>query len=314
MVTIGFIGLGTMGAPMARNLRRAGHDVVGFNRSPAAMESFAADGGRTASSAAEAAAGADVVVTVLPDSPDVETVVLGDEGVLAQMGTGTLLVDCSTIAPSVARAVAAAGAARGVEVLDAPVSGGQRGAEDASLAIMVGGTADAFARGAPLLEAMGSTVVHVGAAGAGQTVKAANQVLVGGTIGLVAEALVLLDRAGIEAGPALRVLGGGLAGSAVLERKSPAMLSGDFTPTFRAALHLKDLEIAASVIDELGIDAPFTELARAQYRQLVAEGMGDLDHAALHELVVRRSRSARDPLANYVRDERRQLGTRDEHG
>jgi 2-hydroxy-3-oxopropionate reductase len=284
MTTIGFVGLGTMGAPMARNLLRAGHDVVAYNRSQPALDTFVADGGRVATSAGDAADGAGVVITMLPDSPDVEAVVLGDDGVLSQMSKGSLLIDCSSIRPSVSRTVAAAAEVRGVDVLDAPVSGGQKGAVDATLAIMVGGTDEAFRHGLPVLEALGKTIVHVGPPGSGQVVKAMNQLIVGGTIGLVAEAMVLLEAAGIDRQAAVQVLNGGLAGSAVLERKSPLMLSGDFSPTFRASLHLKDMEIVSATADELGLAAPFADLVRSLFRQLVDAGMGDLDHATLYRL------------------------------
>jgi len=210
--------------------------------------------------------------------------VLGDDGVLSQMSKGSLLIDCSSIRPSVSRTVAAAAEVRGVDVLDAPVSGGQKGAVDATLAIMVGGTDEAFRHGIPVLEALGKTIVHVGPPGSGQVVKAMNQLIVGGTIGLVAEAMVLLEAAGIDRQAAVQVLNGGLAGSAVLERKSPLMLSGDFSPTFRASLHLKDMEIVSATADELGLAAPFADLVRSLFRQLVDAGMGDLDHAALYRL------------------------------
>jgi 2-hydroxy-3-oxopropionate reductase len=284
MTTIGFVGLGVMGAPMARNLLRAGHDVVAYNRSQPALDAFVADGGRAATSAGDTADGTGVVVTMLPDSPDVEAVVLGDDGVLNRMAKDSLLIDCSSIRPSVSHAIAAAAEARGVDVLDAPVSGGQKGAVDATLAIMVGGTDEAFRHGLPVLEALGTTIVHVGPAASGQVVKAMNQLIVGGTIGLVAEAMVLLKAAGIDREPAVRVLNGGLAGSAVLERKSPLMLSGDFSPTFRASLHLKDMVIVSATAAELGIATPFADLVRSLFRQLVDAGMGDLDHAALYRL------------------------------
>src|SRR5689334_16027293 len=238
---IGFIGLGIMGAPMAANLVKAGFEVTGHNRSPAALDRLAAAGGRPAAGIAEAVRGADVVITMLPDSPDVEQVVLGPDGVLAHARAGTLLIDMSTIRPQTARAVAAAAADRGVRPLDAPVSGGEQGAVEGTLSIMVGGSAADAAAAQPVLGALGTTIVHVGPAGAGQTVKAANQLVVAGTIELVAEAIVLLEASGVDAAAGLRVLAGGLAGSTVLDRKAQSMLARRFTPGFRVDLHHKDL-------------------------------------------------------------------------
>ena len=241
MKTIGFIGLGIMGMPMAVNLVRAGYDVVGHRRSGA--PALVAAGGREAASVAEATAGADLVITMLPDSPDVAGVVLGRDGVLANASPDLLVVDMSTISPATAREIAAAAAVRGVAALDAPVSGGEQGAIEGGLAIMAGGTAEAFDRARPVFDVLGTTVVHVGPAGAGQLVKAANQLVVAGTIELVAEAIVLLEATGVDAAAGLEVLGGGLAGSAVLARKGAAMRERRFQPGFRVDLHHKDLGI-----------------------------------------------------------------------
>jgi 2-hydroxy-3-oxopropionate reductase len=287
MATIGFIGLGTMGAPMAANLVRAGHQVVGHNRTPAKAAPLVEAGGRAAASPAEAAAGADVVVTCLPDSPDVRAVVLGAGGVLAQMAPGALLVDCSTILPEVAREMAAAGDAAGVHVLDAPVSGGEHGAIEGTLSILAGGSPEAFALGRPVLGAMGSTVVHVGPAGAGQLVKAANQLIIAGTLEVLAEALVLLQAAGVDRGAAVEALGGGMAGSRILERKAPMMLSGDLKATFRAALHDKDLGIVEETARSLGVPTPVGDVVHRLMHEVVEAGWGDLDHAALYLLAER---------------------------
>ena len=228
--TIGFVGLGIMGGPMAANLVRAGFDVVGYNRSRGKVDRLVEAGGRGASSAAEAARDRDVVISMLPDSPDVEEFALGDGGALALARPGSLYIDMSTVRPATAVALAEAGRARGVGVLDAPVSGGERGAIEGTLSIMVGGDPEHVAAARPVLEAMGSTVVHVGAAGAGQTVKAANQLLTAVTIEAVAEAVVFLEAHGVDPTVAIGALAGGLAGSAVLDRRAPSMVQRDFTP------------------------------------------------------------------------------------
>ncbi|HEX3931796.1 MAG TPA: NAD(P)-dependent oxidoreductase [Nocardioides sp.] len=278
---IAFIGLGVMGLPMALNLHRAGFSVVGHNRSPARSEAFAAQGGHTASSVAEAVHHADVVALMLPDSPDVEHVLLDEGGVFANAEPGSLVVDFSTIRPDVARSTSAAGAELGFRVLDAPVSGGEQGARDAALSIMVGGDDAAVAAVMPVLEAVGRTIVHVGPSGAGQTVKAANQLIVAGTIELVAEAMVFLEAHGLDVAKAVEVLAGGLAGSAVLDRKAAGMVARQYKPGFRVALHHKDLGIALSSARDAGVATPMGALAGQLVGALVAQGRGDLDHSAL---------------------------------
>jgi 2-hydroxy-3-oxopropionate reductase len=285
MATVAFIGLGIMGAPMAANLVAAGHEVIGVNRSRPAVDRLVERGGRGGDSLAVAVAAADVVVTMLPDAPDVSGVALGEAGLYAAARPGTLHLDCSTIAPEVSRRLAEAGAARGLDVLDAPVSGGESGAVDGTLSIMVGGPADAVARARPLLEAMGKTVVHVGPAGAGQTVKAANQLIVAGTIQLVAEALVFLTAHGVDREAACRVLAGGLAGSAILDRKAAGMLAHDFTPGFRVDLHHKDLGIVTAAAREAGVPVPLGAHVAQLMAAVRARGHGDLDHTALLLLV-----------------------------
>ena len=217
--TVAFIGLGIMGGPMAANLVKAGFDVVGYNRSPEKVKELVEKGGRGAEDVASAVAEADVVITMVPDSPDVEDVTGGADGVFANAREGALYIDMSTIRPDVAVRVAEAGREAGVRVLDAPVSGGEAGAVEGSLSIMVGGSAEDFAEARPVLDAVGKTIVHVGPAGSGQTVKAANQLIVAGNIQLLAEAVVFLDAYGVDMRSALEVLGGGLAGSTVLARK-----------------------------------------------------------------------------------------------
>jgi 2-hydroxy-3-oxopropionate reductase len=274
-----------MGGPMAANLVTAGFDVVGHNRSPEPVQRLVEQGGRAAGSLAEAVRDADVVVTMVPDSPDVEAVTVGEDGFYGLVKPGTLHVDTSSIRPDVARRVAEAGRARGLRVLDAPVSGGEQGAKDATLSIMVGGSPEDFAAARPVLEAVGRTVVHVGPAGSGQTVKAANQLVVAGTIELVAEAIVFLEAHGVDTEAAVRVLAGGLAGNAILDRKAAGMLRRDFTPGFRVELHHKDLGIVTSAAREAGVVIPLGAVVAQLVASLQAQGDGGLDHSALLKLV-----------------------------
>jgi len=285
MTTVGFIGLGVMGAPMAANLVKAGYTVVGYNLHPEPTERLVAAGGRAAGDVAEAVAGADVVITMLPDSPDVEGVALGENGVFANAKRGLLYIDASTIRPDVSARLAAEGAKRGVRVVDAPVSGGEQGAIDASLSIMVGGSSEDFEAARPVLEAVGATVVHVGPAGAGQTVKAANQLIVAGTIELVAEAIVFLEAYGVDMEPAIKVLAGGLASNAILERKAAGMLARQFKPGFRVDLHHKDLGIVQAAAREAGVVIPLGAVVSQLVASLRAQGHGSLDHSALLLLV-----------------------------
>ena len=284
-VTVAFIGLGIMGLPMALNLHRAGYRVLGVNRSPGRAKEFADQGGTAAGSIAEAVAEADAVITMLPDSPDVEAALLGEDGVFAHARDGALVIDMSTVRPDTARTVAAEGARRGLRVLDAPVSGGEAGAIEGTLSIMAGGEDDGFAAARPLFEVVGATPVHVGPAGAGQTVKAANQLIVAGNIQLLAEALVFLEAHGVDTGAGLEVLGGGLAGSTVLDRKGPNMRKRSFAPGFRVELHAKDLRIVTDAAREAGVSVPFGALAAQFMNALKARGDGALDHSALLTLV-----------------------------
>ena len=285
MPTVGFIGLGIMGGPMAANLVKAGFDVVGYNRTSEPIERLVERGGRGADSVAAAVRDADVVITMVPDSPDVEAVALGDDGIYANARPGTLHVDMSSIRPDVARKVAEGGTERGMRVIDAPVSGGEQGAIDATLSIMVGGDAGDVAEARPVLEAVGKTVVHVGPAGSGQTVKAANQLIVAGTIELVAEAIVFLEAYGVDTEAAVEVLAGGLAGNAILDRKAAGMLRRDFTPGFRIELHHKDMGIVTSAAREAGVIIPLGAVVAQLIASLKAQGDGGLDHSALLKLV-----------------------------
>ena len=280
-----FIGLGIMGAPMAANLVKAGFEVVGYNRSPAKVQELVDKGGRGADDVASAVRDADVVITMVPDSPDVESVTGGPEGVFANARQGALYVDMSTIRPDVAVRVAQAGREAGLRVLDAPVSGGEAGAVEASLSIMVGGEAEDFAAARPVLDAVGKTIVHVGPAGSGQTVKAANQLMVAGNIQLLAEAIVFLRAYGVDTDAALEVLGGGLAGSTVLNRKGASMLAGEFEPGFRLALHHKDMGIVTSAARAAGVTIPLGAVVAQLVGAMVARGDGGLDHSGLLKLV-----------------------------
>lgn len=289
MSRVGFLGLGVMGGPMAANLVAAGHEVLGYNRSRAKIDRLVERGGTAATTIAEAVRDADVIVTMLPDSPDVEAVVLGEGGVLEHARQGALLIDASTIRPEVSRRVAETAAERGVRAVDAPVSGGERGAIDGTLSIMVGGAEDDFAVSRQILDVVGDTVVHVGPAGSGQTVKAANQLVVAGNIGLVAEALAFLEAQGVATEPALQVLGGGLAGSRVLDAKGAGMRERRFEPGFRMELHHKDLGIAQSAAREAGVFTPLGAVISQLVAAAVAQGDGGLDHSALFRQIARLS-------------------------
>ncbi|HEY1818998.1 MAG TPA: 2-hydroxy-3-oxopropionate reductase [Trebonia sp.] len=296
MARIAFIGLGVMGRPMAINLVHAGHQVAAFSRRAASVEPVSAAGATAAASVAHAVRGADLVLTMLPDSPDVETVFTGPDGILACVAPGTLCIDLSTIEPMVARDIAAKARQRGARPLDAPVSGGEKGAIEGALSIMVGGEAEDYQAALPVLRAMGKTVVHVGPDGAGQMVKAANQILVAGTIGLLAESLTLLAAQHVELEPALQVLGGGLADSRVLQTKAPAMLARDFRPGFRVALHHKDLGIAMRSARQANLALPLSALVAELMASLVAQGNGALDHSAL--LLLTETLSGRTPAVS----------------
>ncbi len=294
MTTIAFIGLGIMGGPMAANLVKAGHDVVGYNLHPEPVERLVAAGGRGAASVAEAVTGADVVITMVPDSADVESVALGEDGIYAHAKPGTIHLDMSSIRPDVAANVAEQARERGLRALDAPVSGGETGAIEASLSIMVGGEPDDFEEVKPILEAVGKTVVHVGPSGSGQTVKAANQLIVAGTIELVAEAIVFLEAYGVDTEAAVTVLAGGLAGNRILDRKAASMLRREFEPGFRIDLHHKDMGIVTASAREKGVVIPLGAVVAQLIASLRAQGHGGLDHSALLKIVEQLSGRAGD--------------------
>jgi 2-hydroxy-3-oxopropionate reductase len=281
MATVGFIGLGIMGGPMAAHLVNAGHEVIGFDLVPESLTRLADDGGKAAGSVAEVAVSAEIVITMLPDHPHVEAVAFGPEGVLDNASEGLLLIDMSTIRPESSLAIAQAAKAKGIRVLDAPVSGGEAGAKQAALSIMVGGDAADFTAAKPLFDALGKTVVHVGPHGAGQVVKAANQLVVGGTYALVAEAIVLLEASGVEARTGLDVLAGGLAASRILDLKRETMVARQFAPGFRIDLHHKDMGIVLAAARQAGVSLPVTGLAAQLVAAARAMGHGGLDHSAL---------------------------------
>ena len=285
MKKIGFIGLGIMGSHMAANLVRSGYDITGYDVVPASVEKLLQAGGKPAPSISEAVAGAEVVITMLPDSPQVAEVVLGPGGVLETAAPGLLLVDMSSIAPETSLAVAAAGAEKGVRVLDAPVSGGEQGAIKASLSIMVGGEASDFEAAKPIFEDLGRTIVHVGGHSAGQTVKAANQLMVAGIIALVSEAIVLLEASGVDGERGLEVLAGGLAGNRILDLKAASMLAREFQPGFRIDLHHKDMGIALASARAAGVALPVTGVVAQLVAAARAQGFGSLDHSALLQVV-----------------------------
>ena len=290
MARVGFIGFGIMGAPMATNLARAGFDVIGFSRTASKVVALSEFGITGADSVAELARDADVIITMLPDSPDVESVVLGSQGVFANAKRGSLYIDMSTIRPDVASGLAHEGEKLGIDVLDAPVSGGEAGAVEGVLSIMAGGSVEAFARAVPVFEAMGKTVVHVGPAGSGQTVKAANQLIVAANIQGLAEAVVFLEAHGVSMASAIEVLGGGLAGSTVLQRKSTNMLNRSFAPGFRLDLFHKDMGIVQAAARDKGVTMLLGSLVGQVIASLVARGDGGLDHSAMIRTVDELSR------------------------
>jgi 2-hydroxy-3-oxopropionate reductase len=283
--SIGFIGLGIMGRPMARHLVDARFPLAVHSRSPGPVDELAADGAHPRVSPADVAAGADVVITMLPDTPDVELVLFGENGVSSRLRPGSLVVDMSTIDPLATRRFAESFRGMGASMVDAPVSGGEKGAVDGTLSIMVGGSEDDVNRAMPLLRAMGTTIVHVGDSGAGQVAKACNQLVVASTIQAVAEALVLAERAGVDPRRVREALLGGFAGSKILEIHGQRMLDRTFTPGFRSRLHLKDARIVLDTAVRVGAAVPAFGVAADALRRLVDGGGGELDHSALFTLL-----------------------------
>ncbi|MBI2987646.1 MAG: 2-hydroxy-3-oxopropionate reductase [Deltaproteobacteria bacterium] len=282
---IGFIGLGIMGKPMARNLLKAGYSLVVHNRSRPAVDELAKEGAKAADNPQAVAAQTEIVITMLPDSPDVEQVYTGERGVFTGVRKGMLLIDMSSISPVVARKLAREAEGKGAETLDAPVSGGEVGAINATLSIMIGGKVAGVERAMPIFQALGKNIVHVGEAGAGQVTKAANQVVVGLTIAAVSEALVLAAKAGVDPAKVRQVLLGGFAQSRILDAHGQKMLERSFKPGFRIRLHEKDLSIALAAGKEYGVPLLLTAVVDQMMTTMKATGRGELDHSGLVTLI-----------------------------
>jgi 2-hydroxy-3-oxopropionate reductase len=279
--TIGFVGLGIMGKPMAHNLLKAGFPVIVHNRHQEVTDEFIAAGASPGARPRDIAASCDVLITMLPASPQVEEVLLGPDGAIEGASAGLIVIDMSTISPVVTRTLAARLAAHGITMLDAPVSGGDKGAIAGTLSIMVGGDEDTFKRCVPIFQALGKTIVHVGGSGAGQVVKACNQIVVALIIEAVSEALVLGSKAGVDPAKILQVLSGGLAANRVIELRGASMLAHDFTPGGRIRTHHKDLGIVLELGRMYGVSLPVTALVDQMFASLEIRGRGDLDHTAL---------------------------------
>jgi 2-hydroxy-3-oxopropionate reductase len=270
-----------MGKPMSRNLLKAGYSLVVYDISPGRVIELMQAGAAQGASCGSTAAKADIIITMLPDGPEVETAVLGTGGVLEGARPGSVVVDMSSISPIVSRKLAAACEAKGVDFLDAPVSGGEPKAIDGTLAIMAGGKPLVFERVQPILQKMGSSVTLTGAAGAGNVTKLANQIMVACNIAAMGEALVLATRAGLDPEVVFNAVKGGLAGSTVLNAKAPMVISRNFKPGFRISLHEKDLRNALLTAESMKVSLPFTSLAQQILIALMNEGKGDLDHSAI---------------------------------
>ena len=280
MEKIGFIGLGIMGKPMARHLIKAGYPLLILSTSSSAS-SLRAEGAEVFESPEALASRADVVITMLPDSPEVEATVFGGNGVMAGLKKGGLFIDMSTIAPATSTSIFSAFQKNGIEALDAPVSGGQTGAEAATLSIMVGGNDDAFQRALPIFERMGKNIVHIGKPGAGQTTKACNQIVVGLTIQAVAEALTLAKKSGVDVAKVRTALLGGFAQSKILDLHGQRILDRNFKPGFKIKLHRKDMNIALQTARNLSVPLPASAIVASQMDAVLAKGDGDLDHSSL---------------------------------
>ena len=281
MAKIGFIGLGIMGKPMLRNLRKAGHELVAYDVFAASVDAVVGEGVERGSSCKDVAERTDVVITMLPDGPEVEQAVLGPGGVLEGAHKDLILVDMSSISPLVSQKVGAACTAKGIAFLDAPVSGGEPKAIDGTLAIMVGGNQATFDKVEPLLKLMGSSAVLTGAVGAGNVTKLANQIIVAGNIAAMSEALVLAESCGVSSEVVFNAIKGGLAGSTVLNAKAPMVIARNFKPGFRIRLHQKDLRNALLTAESKKVALPLTSLVQQMLIALMNRGSGDLDHSAI---------------------------------
>lgn len=278
---IGFIGLGIMGKPMSKNLLKAGYDIIVVDRNQSAVDEVVAAGAASAPNAKTVAQQADVIITMLPNSPHVKEVVLGENGLLEGAKAGTIFIDMSSIAPLVSRELAEKLAEKGVEMLDAPVSGGEPKAIDGTMSVMVGGKQEVFDKCYPIMKAMAGSVVRTGEIGAGNVTKLANQVIVALNIAAVSEALVLATKAGVDPDLVYQAIRGGLAGSTVLDAKAPLMMDRKFDPGFRINLHIKDLANALDTSHGIGVSLPFTAAVMEMMQALKTDGMGDKDHGSL---------------------------------
>ena len=281
MLKIGYIGLGLMGKSIARNILKAGYPLVVHNRSRAAVDELVAEGATAAFSPAEVAAQVDVVFTNLPDSPDVELVALGEQGILEGAHPGLIMIDNSTIKPASARKIAAALAEAGVEALDAPVSGGDIGARNGTLTVMVGGSAAALEKVLPVLQAMGKTITHIGEAGAGQIAKAANQIMVAAQMVAMAELLVFAQKSGADPVKVVQAIRGGAAQCWTLDVKPPRLFAGNRQPGFKAYMQAKDLNIVLETAREYGIPLPSAALDSQLFNAMLQVGMGEMDNSAV---------------------------------
>ena len=285
MATLGFVGLGIMGRPMLNNLLKAGHKVVAYTRNAQTLDVCAAGGAQRAASNREVGERADIIFTMLPDGPEVEAVVLGAGGILEGCRAGAMIVDMSSINPLVSQKIAAACAAKQVDFVDAPVSGGEPKAVVGTLAIMVGASKEAFAKAEPLLKCMGSSVTLTGPVGAGNTTKLANQIMVACNIAAVGEALSLATRCGLDPEVVFNAVKGGLAGSAVLNAKGPMLIARNFKPGFKVQLHQKDLRNALQTAEANRMFLPMTALVQQMVLSLMGEGKGEFDHSAIATFV-----------------------------
>jgi 2-hydroxy-3-oxopropionate reductase len=285
VANIGFIGLGIMGNAMSKNLLKAGHSLVVYDIVPALVDRIVEAGAARGASCKDVASRTDIVITMLPDGPEVEQAVLGADGVLDGIRKGTTLVDMSSISPLVAQKVGAACTAKGVEFLDAPVSGGEPKAIDGTLAIMVGGDSAVFQKMEAIFKAMGSSVTLAGAIGAGNVTKLANQIIVACNIAAMGEALALATRAGLDPNVVFNAIKGGLAGSTVLNAKAPMVVARNFKPGFRIRLHQKDLRNALLAAEAMKLPLPLTSMVQQEVMALMNEGKGDLDHSAIVQFV-----------------------------
>jgi len=285
MATVGFVGLGIMGRLMLKNLLKAGHTVIVYGRTPAKVDACVADGAQRAASNADVGARAPIVITMLPDGPEVEEVILGPSGILSGARSGSLIIDMSSISPLVSQKIAAACASKNVDFMDAPVSGGEPRAIDGTLAIMAGASDTVFQKAEPILKCMGTSVTRTGPVGAGNTTKLANQIMVACNIAAMGEALTLAARCGLNPEVVLNAVKGGLAGSAVLNAKGPMFIARNFNPGFKISLHQKDLRNALNTAETNHVCLPLTAQVQQMLSSLIANGKGELDHSAIATFV-----------------------------